>query len=99
MLNRITGVALSGGFYLFAMGYLFNLVDTASLAKFMSERSAATKAAIKGTIAFPFAFHSWNGIRHLVWDSAKELSVKGVYRTGYTVLGLTAVSTVYLAFV
>jgi succinate dehydrogenase (ubiquinone) cytochrome b560 subunit len=54
--------------------------------------------ALKGTLAFPFAFHSFNGCRHLLWDTARELSVKGVYRTGYAVLASSAVAAVYMTF-
>lgn len=29
----------------------------------------AAKVGIKTIVAFPFAFHSINGIRHLTWDT------------------------------
>ena len=97
-LNRVTGVTLSGSLYVFSIAYLAGLVDTASLVSGMASLPVALKVGLKGVAAFPFAFHSWNGIRHLVWDTASELSVKAVYRTGYTVLGLTTVTTVGLMF-
>jgi len=31
-----------------------------------------------------------------LWDTGKFMTIKGVYSTGYTILGLTAVSTVAL---
>ena len=101
-LNRITGCAVSGGLYVFGAAYLVSPLlgwhlDSASIAAAFGGLSVASKFAIKSLIALPFTFHSWNGIRHLVWDTASELTLKGVYRTGYTVLGLTAVSTVALA--
>ena len=55
------------------------------------------KVGIKSLLAAPFSYHSWNGVRHLIWDTGRMLDLKGVYRSGYVVLGLTAVSTVYLA--
>ncbi|GAW10417.1 succinate dehydrogenase cytochrome b560 subunit [Lentinula edodes] len=39
----------------------------------------------KFILALPFTFHSWNGIRHLLWDSGKFL-------------GATAISTIVLMF-
>ncbi|ORY81506.1 hypothetical protein BCR37DRAFT_348162 [Protomyces lactucae-debilis] len=102
MFNRITGIALSGGFYAYGAAYLAAPVfgwhlDTATLAEAFGSLSDVSKFALKTTVALPFSYHSWNGLRHLMWDTATELSLKGVYRTGYAVLGLTAVSSVGLA--
>ena len=49
-------------------------------------------------IGLPFWFHSWNGVRHLVWDTGREFSNKQVQVTGWTVVGLTVVSSAVLAF-
>ena len=68
----------------------------------------AAKFGIKTAIAAPFAFHSINGVRHLVWDTgyriltvrAKltlELKKKQVILTGWTVIGLSTVTTLALA--
>src|SRR5688572_20538452 len=102
MTHRITGVTLSGSVYLFSLAYLAAPylgwhLESASLAAAFGALPVAAKVLIKSAIAAPFTFHSWNGIRHLLWDTGRELHLKGVYRTGYTVLGLTAVSTVALA--
>ncbi|BFZ57847.1 cytochrome b subunit of succinate dehydrogenase, Sdh3p [Savitreella phatthalungensis] len=101
MFNRLTGITLSGGMYVFGAAYLVAPVlgwhlDTASLVAAFGSLSVFSKLAIKTVVAAPFAFHSWNGIRHLIWDTASELTLKGVYRTGYTVLGLSAVTTAAL---
>ena len=72
-------------------------LDSAAIAAMFSELPAAAKFGIKFGIALPFSYHSWNGIRHLLWDTGRALDIKDVYRTGYVVLGLTAVSTIYLA--
>ncbi len=57
----------------------------------------AVKVLTKMTVAFPFMFHSLNGVRHLVWDMGKELSNKQVQRTGWAVVGLSTVGAVALA--
>ncbi|KAI9832086.1 MAG: hypothetical protein M1826_002415 [Phylliscum demangeonii] len=45
----------------------------------------------------PFAFHSWNGVRHLVWDLGWQMRHVQVMRTGWAVVGLSLVSSVLLA--
>jgi succinate dehydrogenase (ubiquinone) cytochrome b560 subunit len=55
----------------------------------------------------PFAFHSINGVRHLMWDTGigiisfiwlmLALSNKQVIRTGWTVVGLSSVTALWLA--
>ncbi|KAF3164698.1 cytochrome b subunit of succinate dehydrogenase, Sdh3p [Orbilia oligospora] len=104
MTTRITGVALSGVFYLYAIGYVlvspFGVdMSVANASKKWGEFNGAVKAAVKAPLAACFSFHFWNGIRHLVWDTGRELTVRGVYRTGYGVLGLTALSTLGLLVV
>ncbi len=47
---------------------------------------------LKTAIAFPFAYHSLNGIRHLLWDAGSLLTIKSVYKSGYITLGLTALT-------
>ena len=56
------------------------------------------KFGLKYLVALPFTFHSWNGIRHLVWDTGREFSNKAVQRTGWFVVGLTFVSSGVLAY-
>lgn len=97
-LHRITGVGLAAGVYAVTCSYAFGLVDSASLIGLYSALPVLCKVALKTLASFPFAFHAWNGIRHLIWDSGHEANIKGVYTTGYTVLGLTAVSALALLF-
>lgn len=59
--------------------------------------SAATLAFIKFYLALPVTFHTLNGVRHLSWDNGKFLKINEVYKTGYTVLGLSVVSALILA--
>lgn len=50
----------------------------------------------KFSLAFPMAYHFWNGIRHLIWDLGLCLSMKEVYATGYVMLALTFASAIAL---
>ncbi|KFY42742.1 hypothetical protein V494_02260 [Pseudogymnoascus sp. VKM F-4513 (FW-928)] len=102
MFNRITGAVLSGSFYLFGIGYLaapvlgLNL-GSASLAAGFAAWPIAAQIATKLTFAVPFTFHFFNGVRHLVWDTGRQFTNKAVIRTGWTVVGLTAASSLYLS--
>ncbi|RZC40806.1 succinate dehydrogenase cytochrome b560 subunit, mitochondrial, partial [Asbolus verrucosus] len=51
----------------------------------------------KFILAFPFCYHFWNGIRHLMWDLGRFLTMKEVYATGYVMLALTVASTIALS--
>ena len=103
-LNRITGSILSGGFYVFGAAYLVSPLfgwhlDTASLAAAFATWPLAAKVLVKMSLAFPFTFHSFNGIRHLVWDVGAQLKNQQVIRTGWTIVGLSVVSALALAFI
>lgn len=102
-LHRITGVFMAFGFYgitcTYAATSLFNIpFDSSYLVAAAAGLPLAIKVVAKAIMAFPFAFHSFNGIRHIVWDFGKELTLRGVYRTGYIVLGLSALAGTYLTF-
>ena len=52
-------------------------LDSASVVEFVAGLPDAAKYAGKAILAAPFAFHSWNGLRHLAWDSGKRASNTG----------------------
>lgn len=82
----------------FGVSSLFGLgLSTDNLTEFYTNKIPSwMDITAKASFAYLFAFHFGNGIRHLIWDSGKELTLKGVYRTGYAVLALTAVAGSYL---
>jgi len=102
MLNRITGVILSGGLYIFGAAYLVSPLfgwhlESASIAAAFGAWPVAAKVATKFAIAMPFTFHSFNGLRHLAWDMGKAFSNKTVIRTGWTAVGVSTATAVALA--
>ncbi|KAG0366959.1 hypothetical protein BC939DRAFT_452239 [Gamsiella multidivaricata] len=104
LFHRATGGALAVGFYggaiAYAVGPMVGLgFDAATVTSAIATLPVAAKIAGKFVVAFPFTYHSFNGIRHLLWDTARGLTLKGVYATGYTVLGLSTVSAVALALI
>lgn len=100
--HRLTGIALTGSFYIALwayaglplVGYEFSVADVAAA---LGEVPAAIKVPVKFLLTIPLTFHSWNGIRHLIWDDAKELTLKGVYRTGYATQILSVITSLWLA--
>lgn len=100
--HRVSGVILAGGFFAttiaFGVSALLGLGLTSdSLARWYHEKVPRwADLSLKGTGAYLFTFHFANGIRHLIWDAGKALTLKGVYRTGYAVLAFMAVAGSYL---
>ena len=93
IMHRATGVIL-------ALGSLALLWVLTALS--MGEQAfAATVACLASPLgrlalmAFTFClmYHLFNGIRHLFWDIGKGFDIPSVYRSGYTVLALTVLST------
>ncbi|RUS20520.1 succinate dehydrogenase cytochrome b560 subunit [Endogone sp. FLAS-F59071] len=100
--HRVTGATLAGGLYAGILAYLAGPavgvhLDSASLVSAVASLPVAAKVGVKATLAFPFVFHSLNGVRHLIWDTGSFLSLKGVYTSGYIVLGSTVLGSLYLA--
>ncbi|OZJ04851.1 hypothetical protein BZG36_02613 [Bifiguratus adelaidae] len=100
--HRITGVAVAGVLYAGSLAYLGAPAlgmqfDTQTLVAAVASLPVAAKVGLKTALALPFTFHSLNGLRHLMWDTGVGLSLKGVYTSGYAVLGATVLSTLYLA--
>nr|AQT27053.1 succinate dehydrogenase subunit C [Ramularia collo-cygni] len=103
-LNRITGCAVSGAFYAFGGLYLIAPtlgwhLESAVIAASFAAWPMFLQVATKMIVALPFTFHSFNGVRHLVWDTAKMITNKKVNQSGWTVVGLSVVSALALAFV
>lgn len=101
-LNRVTGLALSGPLYIFSLSYLAAPVfgwhlESASLAAAFGAWPVAAKVLTKLLISLPFTFHSFNGLRHLMWDFGKGISNKQVQVTGWSVVGISAVTSLLLA--
>lgn len=101
-LHRITGIALSGGLYIFASAYLVSPLlgwhlESASLAAAFGSLPLLAKVGLKGTLAMPFTYHCWNGLRHLMWDTGRGFTNQQVIKTGWTMVGLSVASALALA--
>ncbi|EEQ29636.1 hypothetical protein McanMca71_006718 [Microsporum canis] len=95
-LQRITGVVLSGGLYLFGISYLASSyfgwgLSSESLSAAMASLPWSGKAAVKFVIAWPLMFHTFNNLRHLAWDMGKGFAMKTVCQTGYLSAGMSII--------
>jgi succinate dehydrogenase (ubiquinone) cytochrome b560 subunit len=103
-MHRITGAVASGGVYVFATAYLVAPLfgwhlESASIAAAFGALPLAAKFVVKLGLALPFTFHSFNGVRHLVWDTGRQLTNQQVIRTGWTVVGLSVSTALLLALI
>jgi len=102
-LNRITGSLLSGGFYLFGTLYLVApyiglQMSSITMATAFGAWPVALKVFTKAMVAWPFTFHCLNGVRHLIWDTTNMITNKKVQQSGWTVVALSTVGALALAF-
>lgn len=94
---------LSGAFYIFGFGYLvqpllgYHIFESSSIIAAFAGMALWAKVPIKFTAAFFFAFHSFNGLRHLSWDAGKMINNVKVIRTGWAAVGVSAVLSAWLA--
>ena len=100
-MNRITGVALSGTFYLFGITYLVSPLlgwhlDSHSIAAAFAAWPVILKLLTKFTLAMPFTFHGINGLRHLLWDTGSTFTNKQVIVTGWIAVGVSMLSALAL---
>ncbi|XP_069797232.1 succinate dehydrogenase cytochrome b560 subunit, mitochondrial isoform X1 [Narcine bancroftii] len=91
VMHRGTGAALSSGVSLVALAALVLPGDYAHYLELVRnlQLGPGLIGALKFTIAFPLAYHTWNGVRHLTWDTGRALRISQVESSGYLVLALT----------
>uniref|UniRef100_A0A2K6JSR8 Succinate dehydrogenase cytochrome b560 subunit, mitochondrial n=1 Tax=Rhinopithecus bieti TaxID=61621 RepID=A0A2K6JSR8_RHIBE len=97
--HRGTGIALSAGVSLSGMLAPLlpgNFESYLELVKSLCLGPALIQTA-KFALVFPLIYHTWNGIRHLLWDLGKGLKIPQLYQSGVVVLVLTVLSSMGLA--
>ena len=86
ILHRITGVASSVGFLVFAWWLMALSSGPESYAGAMRLLSAPIAKLLLAGFAFSFVYHFCNGIRHLVWDTGRGLERAQARRGGVIVI-------------
>lgn len=51
------------------------------------------------TVNLSLSYHLFNGIRHMVWDTGRGLSLRAVYASGFLVVAASVVLTAALGLV
>ena len=94
--HRITGIGLSIGSVLMAIW--ISLIALGPNYFFIFEFVAST--AIFKIILFLWTigvfYHLFNGIRYLFWTYGLGMELKTVYTSGYVILGLTFIATIFV---
>lgn len=95
ILHRVTGIALSGGFFLFVYWVMAIARGPEAYARAVLLLS---HPLFKVTLALglvAFAFHFCNGIRHLIWDAGFGLERREARRSAW-IVALTTILFVTL---
>ena len=101
--TRITGCTLSGLTYVYFTTYLAAPLlgwhlESLSLASAFAAMPFAIKGGIKFGLAFPFAYHFINGVRHLVFDMGVGFAKKNIVTAEIALWTSSVLSGLYLAF-
>lgn len=101
--TRITGCSLSGAAYVYLTGYLVAPLlglhlGSAELAAGFAAWPFFAKGVVKFALAFPFTFHFFVGVKHLVYDLGVGFA-KGTIRRGEMALWVASLAGgLFLAF-
>jgi succinate dehydrogenase / fumarate reductase cytochrome b subunit len=94
ILHRITGLAATLGFLLFAWWLMALAGGPESYARVMRFLDTPVAKLVLVGFTFAFVYHFCNGIRHLVWDTGHGLERAQARRSGALVIVLALLLTV-----
>lgn len=98
ILHRVSGCALAAGAFLFAWWLVAAAMGPDAYAVFVGfMRGPIGLLALFG-FSFALLYHTFNGIRHLLWDIGYGYEIPKFYATGWAVVALTAVTTLGVWF-
>jgi succinate dehydrogenase / fumarate reductase cytochrome b subunit len=93
ILHRITGLAASLGFLLFAWWLMALATGHDSYQRVMGFLQIPFAKLLLVGFTFAFVYHFCNGIRHLVWDTGRGLERAQARRSGWLVIVLALLLT------
>ncbi len=98
ILHRITGVGNSIGLIILT-AFIYGLANDPALYNCIAEFFSTTFGLLVLTgFAASLAYHMCCGVRHLVYDTGRMMTLKEAYVASYTILGMTAFITAILAY-
>lgn len=101
--HRVTGTGIAGVVYGFGMTSSLTSSSQYELTNKICEMIGMMPLWMvlmgKFVLAVPFMYHLLNGIRHLIWDTGRALTLKGVYVTGWIVNAITLISATILTII
>ena len=99
ILHRITGVASSVGFLVFAWWLMALASGPNSYETAMRYLSSPLGKLLLVGFTFSFVYHFCNGIRHMVWDTGRGLERAQARRSGWFVIVAALVLTALLVWI
>jgi succinate dehydrogenase / fumarate reductase, cytochrome b subunit len=99
LLHRVTGIVASFGAFVLAWWLLSVAQGGEAYVRAVEWLGSPLGRLGLFLVSLSVVYHLLNGIRHLMWDAGVGFDIPEVYRSGYTVLALSAVLTVLLWFV
>jgi succinate dehydrogenase / fumarate reductase cytochrome b subunit len=93
ILHRATGIALAVGALYLAVWVMCAAASPGTYATFQSFNVSVVGRIVLGGWLYCAFYHLCNGIRHLFWDAGYGFELKDAYRSGWIVVGVSAVVT------
>lgn len=93
ILHRATGIALAVGALYLAVWVICAAASPRTYATFQGFNGSVVGRIVLGGWLFAAFYHLSNGIRHLFWDAGYGFELKDAYRSGWIVVGVSAVAT------
>lgn len=93
IMNRVTGLAATGGFVLVGGSLLVNKNPF----DYYDKLSNVNKRVVNYGVLFPNIYHFWGGLRHMIWDKNPGLLKNiSVARSSYGIIVMSVVSTIFV---
>jgi len=98
ILHRITGFVLSIGVSFFVIWLSFLSIGGETFSKIHCFLGTIFGNFILLGFLFCFVYHFFNGLRHLYWDAGFGLELSSLYKSGWFVLSISIVVTLFVWF-
>lgn len=94
--HRITGVGLSFGTLLLVCWLTAAATGPEAYGKVQAFMASPIGILLLMGWSWALMYHLCTGVRHLVWDMGKGLSIPAVYASGYAALGISTILTLVI---